>query len=435
MLQGIRAYPAAWYASLAIGAMYRKLELRSLGYRNSNRNSFPQLQYYENAALIYCSKAARLLVEMDHEETSPSQREMLLISCILLICYAGLRRDTAQTVTHMYNGVYLSKKWDYWQLKPGRDRSYRLPNCVVPVSSVGQLFRRLEMQLISSPLTLPDFLTLPIQPVHIAVDVPYHSAAEAYAELLPIANAHRYLFYQANRSDVNGLRILAAEGAAIRDNFLLWSDKFNAYKDSFSKRKSDPEEADRITAVTLWEMGGRIMSFADISKGTKIFDGYQDEICRSLPILEYFLDGSQLGKTYTSASWLPSLSSFMSLMGQPLRFLATVCRVPTIRRRCLQLLIKYPFIDGTLDSTYVAVLAQTKMELEEDGWYRAPIPGGCECVPDVSVCAEHRIPTPAIEPHKDGRRVTLKNAYEIANGLPGSTITMPWRSKGLSCQI
>lgn len=425
MLNGIQTYPAAWYASLAVGAMYQQLHLRHC--HGEPSPPYQQL-YYERAALTYCNKTARLLVEADHTNLVASEREMLLLSCILLTCYANLRRDSAQTLMHIYNGVYLSKKWRYWQHSLSSQHGFRLPNCVIPVSSINMLFRRLEMQLFSSPFKLPESLESLDRPITISTEIAFKTAVEAYIDLQPIANAYRKLYHQSSQSGVDKLALLQVDSAKLREPFELWRQKFLEFKKVFSDQEvlgqADSSEAYRVQVLTVWEACGNAIYFVDASKGELSWDDFNDEFERGINICEYLLDGSPLGRAHASSAWLPNLSCFMSLMGQALGLLSSACRIPTIRRRAMRLLRKYPFIDGTAESAFITIFTEAKMKFEEDGWERTPIEGGCDCVADVFVCREHRIPSATIQPHMGGSIITLKSVYETANGLPGSSVVI-----------
>lgn len=425
MLRGTHAYPAAWYASLAIGAMYQKLDLGRRG-----ASAYDQ-QRYDHAALIYCNKTTKLLVEANHTQMAVSEREMLLLACILLMCYANLRQDFAQALVHIANGAYLSKQWNYW--KHNRQKSQRLPNCVVPATSISMFFLRLEMQLTSSPSEVPEQLKPATQRIHIDVDSCYESAIEAYIELLPILNAYRQLYQQSSRSD-NQRHMLNPNAIAVLNGpFLLWRDKFRAYKRRFwgemEQRMTDTNEADCIQMLTTWQLLCTVILCSDTSKEELAYDDFNHEFERAMSIYEYLLDVSPLGKAHKSGAWLSNMSSFIGLVGQGLSAVCSGCRVPTIRRRGLRLMTEYPFKDGTTDSKYLVIFLRMKMDLEENGWQRSPIEGGCKCVPDVFICGDHRIRSPVVVRQEDGSTVTFRNLYEVANNKLGFSVFVPSKSK------
>lgn len=430
MLRGARVYPAAWNASVAIGAMVQQLELRRHGV------SGYQQQQYETTALLYCNKTARLLVEVNHTHMDASEREMLLLACILLMAYANLRGDFAQAIVHITNGVYLSKQWDYWQ--QNKQRSFRLPNCVVPVSSINMFFRRLEMQLISSPSPLPERLNLSNQPIHIVIDDCYHSALEAYIELLPITNAYYHIVTQSQSSQTDNQRHMINTDAiaTLQKPFLLWRNSFHAYKAVIWGRQADQQdyanESDCIQTLTVLELVLTFVLCADPSKEELTYDDFSHEFYSAMDILEYLLDVSPFGNAHRSGTWIPNMSSFISFVGQALSAICAGCRIPTIRRRGLRLLMDYPFKDGTTDSTFLAGFLRMKMDLEESGWQRVPIAGGCKCVRDVFICGNHRIQSPTIRRENGGSRVTLRNLYEVEHELPGFSMFVPTKGKDVN---
>lgn len=428
MMRGIHVYPAAWYASLAVGAMYQQLELRRRGISGYEQ------QQYENAALLYCNKTARLLVDANHTHMNASEREMLLLACILLMSYANLRGDFAQALVHVTNGVYLSKQWDYWQ--QNKQKSFRLPNCVVPISSINMFFRRLEIRLVSSAPEVPERLRPSNQLAHIAIDDCYESALEAYIELLAIQSSFMHIYKKASCTDNKRHMLNADMTAALQKPFLLWRERFGAYKAAFERQqailKDDTNEADCIKTLSILRVTLTVALCADPSKEELAYDDFIHEYESAMDSLEYLLEVSPFGEAHKSGAWLPFMSSFTSLVCQGLSSICSGCRIPTIRRRGLRLLTKYPFNDGITDSAYLAAFLRRKMELEEGGWKRVPIEGGCKCVPDVFICGDHRIRSPTVRRETGGNTVTFRNLYEVAHDLPGFSVFVPTKGKDVN---
>lgn len=443
ILHGIRTYPAAWYAALAIGAVYQQLQLRHSdsdgGYQCTGNKTIHQLRY-ENAALIYCNKVARLMIEADHVHMSAPEREMLLLACILLTCYANFRGDSSQSILHTSNGVYLSKQWKYRRDEWNGDSAYRLPNCVIPVAAINRLFRRLELQLPAALNNEPDSVEQTLGLPRTAIsgnddNSTYYSAMEAYGELQPFLIAQRDLYNQSTPEGDRSLRMLNSGAAALQEPFLLWQKRFRAYKNTFSqqqqqqnlgyssyKKETDRNESDLVDMVEVFALGCEALFFANISKGELAWDDYNDHFCHMIDLQEYILRESPLGKTPTSSSkGLPSLSSFVSLVISSLVILCMNCRIPTIRRRGLQLIAANPF-DGGIGSKSILLILQARMAMEENGWQRSPIEGGCNCVADAFICGGHRIPDVILG---QGGGVTFRSCYEAERGLPGFSVAGP----------
>lgn len=183
----------------------------------------------------------------------------------------------------------------------------------------------------------------------------------------------------------------------------------------------------------------------------------RDDVIRGeqqlVPLLDYidgYLAATALDPTpYTERA--PALY-FSPSFGSLIILIIVACRSVAIRRKGIELLRKWPFIEGGVDSAHSVSVQEAKMMHELAGpartlaKQRAGVPvrctfkdaegtfdpcQACECIPEVFVCLDHRLGQYDVTYDTEPPTLVLHSWYEVQYGLepgryPGAT-TLPGR--------
>lgn len=426
-LRAAYMYPAVWYASLAMASASKVAEMDA----TKDEVAMQLRQSYEQQALTFCSKSARHLTQVNYKNPSVADQEMLLLTCNLLIGYANLRGDKEQAMMHLANGAYLSKKWKYWETGQGAPLQHRLKDCVAPVLSINLLFRRLEMQLYNSFQQLPKDQVVEMED-SIPTDLtPFTSATEAYMHLLPIQRELRMLMrLPPPRPGAIAISFMAPGCEQWRQPFQDWRTKLHLYGAQLAEKEKigcvPGDEKIRMEILHIWELCFETSLYVDMLKGPLGWDDFNTNFINIADTCEKLLEQhrNERLRGNTDAA-VANLSCFMSLVSQPLTFVASTCRIPSVRRRALQLVKEHPFRDGVAAGADFITLFERKIEFEEQAAKLAPLEGGCDCGSNIFVCNSHRVPTGIVEFRPDGSMFAeMRTVHDEAMNQLGKMIPL-----------
>lgn len=409
--QASQVYPSVWHGAMATAAVRSLLLTKERG---------GELYGY---ALFHCNMAIQQIIAIDPSLATPADQEMVLLTCILLICYAMLCSNHYEAFTHIRNGLYLSKMWQLGTRQQG---------CVSTGTSVSLRFRRLESMTICAPCRLAEpassryNLDLLISP-----DVPFESSTEAYLELLLVdVEWKRFARMDGIPLREMTLRFIVPECELLRIPFRTWQKKYHSLRAWQNKhdrlgdqrQTKNAVEAVRRSALKLLELTLEALTCVDTTAGEAAWDEYTSNFDRIVKLASHMLDEqgeAQLAESSTTAL-LPHGSQFRSLLGLPLVAVGILCRQPDLRRRGAALLRTVPFLDGLYDQAYFADLIEEQIRIEEQGLLLEPIEGGCDCVLGHYICAAHRVAEAALCP----KSAILRTGYDLMHGRTGVTISV-----------
>ncbi|CEJ82433.1 hypothetical protein VHEMI02496 [[Torrubiella] hemipterigena] len=367
LMQAMHTYPAVWHAAIATAATFNSLSGET---GKAIMDSQYTIYKHRQMALIHCNKAIQCLREVDHANLTLANREMLLIACMLLAFYSTLRGKKKQEVMHMRNGVYLSRPW-YDEIRDGDTVFRRLPNCVASVTSITLIFRRLEMQPCLAPPFVPimDTIGEGDHPNHPSADVPFNSALEAYAELMPLST-HILRSLRHVESDGSIMAYATAPGGLpLRKEYFLWSRRFQLYYQNYLVERAmgrvQPDEIIRAELMHIRWLSAEPTYLIDPSEEEMAWDKFEDSfrymivVCeRLLPILP--------PKTITDRR--PRLiSPHGYILGSAMSRVINSCRNAELRQRVIDLLELDLYVVGMGRSANHST-GKIMMRLEEDAW-------------------------------------------------------------------
>lgn len=404
-MQAMHAYPAVWHAAIATAATFNSLSGET---GKAVVDSQYTIDRHRQMALIHCNKAIQCLRDVDHANLTLANREMLLIACMLLTFYSTLRGEKQQEIMHMRNGVYLSRPW-YDEIQDGDTVFRRLPNCVAPVTSITLIFRRLEMQLCRIPPFVPIMDTIG-EDDHSSADIPFNSALEAYAELMPLST-HILRSLRHVESDGSIMAYATAPGGLpLRKEYFLWSRRFQLYYQNHLVERAmgrvQPDEIIRAELMHIRWLSAEPTYLIDLSEEEMAWDKFEDSFRYMITVCERLLPMLP-PKTITDRR--PRLiSPHDYILGSAMSRIIVSCRNGELRRRAIDLLESDLYVVGMGRST-TQRMGKIMMRLEEDAWHRQPLPE-CYCIPGTTICNLHRFCAMRIKP-------------EEKNGLPHYLLT------------
>ncbi|KAK2599069.1 hypothetical protein QQS21_005475 [Conoideocrella luteorostrata] len=423
--QASQVYPSVWHAAVAIATLKSLILMKENGKDPIARDQETGLYGY---ALKQYNRSIQYLINVLSSTATFADHEMILFTCILLIRYSALCGNQAEAVTHIRNGLCLSKVWQPWEDSRGTSKPERFFNCVATVASIDVQFRRLEVTALLTPFKLVSSTTHQYESA-ILSEVPFSSSVDAYLELLYIDTKWKGIVrsYASPFGDIK-MQFIADKCQTLRLPFRTWQRKFHDLQASM-KPVDHTNEAGRIEAVRrstmrVLELTLEAMTCVDTVSGeiawdefSKNFEGITS-LCRHL--FEE-LEASKHWNTGNGKTYLPDSSQFRSLIGLPLVAVGCFSRVPSIRRNAVEILQTYPFQDGIFDSVFYVEVIVEKMRLEEQGVLLAPLEAGCECIFGKFICNAHRVCQFIMSP----LRVTLRTGYDVTQDKTGTEFILP----------
>lgn len=422
--QASQVYPSVWHAAVASATVKSVLLIKTNGTEPMTRDREAALYGY---ALKHCNKSIQYLTKIQPPTATFADQEMLLLTCILLICYSSLRGNHAETLTHFCNGLRLCKTWQRRDDSCGASKSQRLPNCVTTMASIDIRFQRLEVLVMLAPFKLAIPATssseTPISP-----DVPFSSSRDAYLELLCIDAKWKKII----RSDVTAfgdtkLQFISDECQSLRLPFRIWQRKFHALQASMPPGMRTGEtnrvEEARRSAMHLLELTLEAMTSVDTTIGEIAWDSFNANFERVIDFagrVAQDLGLVRVKKLGNEKATLSDSSQLRSLFGLPLVAVGVFCRIPHLRRKAVAMLKAFPFLDGVFKSTFFVDAIDQIIWLEEQGMMLDPIEEGCECILDKFICNAHRVCQIVMSPD----RIMLRTGYDVTLDRAGLEVNV-----------
>lgn len=142
ILQASHSKPTIRHAVIALGSLHETTQNKDSAALKSGKanNKF---------ALQQCNKA---IASLNKELSLKGQRsiEVLLMSCVLFVCFETLQGNYESALTHMESGVRMYRNWQAENNKPERC-VYGRPQSVG--AEIAQIFSRLNLQVLMFPDT------------------------------------------------------------------------------------------------------------------------------------------------------------------------------------------------------------------------------------------------------------------------------------------
>lgn len=426
--QAGQVYPSVWHALVATATLQNLRLIKQS--RSDDEVAYDEPLY--NFALKHCNMSLHYLRQLQPATATAADWEMVLLTCIILICYSGLRGNLTEALTHIRNGFYLSNIWHSQETSQDVAMSSRPLNCITTVSSIQLRFRRLEVLTFLAPFQLSESAVHRCRVPVVSPGVAFSNTTEAYLELLSIDVSWKTLVRsELLASGDTKLQFIVEECRELRLPFITWQKKFHMLQRALKPLKStNPDyraESMRRLVLQLLNFTLEAMVMVDTDIGEIAWDKFNENYEHMVDIVSYILKLQDREALSDSAPRLTQSLQFRSLIGLPMVAIGHICRIPQVRSRGIALLKTIPFTDGVLDSAFFLGLVQEQQRVEEHGSLSSPLADGCICVHGKFVCNNHRVSQLIMSPpsHDFLAKVRLRTIYDVNGDLPGTEYVIP----------
>lgn len=304
----------------------------------------------------------------------PQSEEITLMCCVLFICLEFLRGNIDTAISHLHSGLEILAAWRARSRKP-------LLNEALPITSephsipdnLVQMFSRLSIQsILCGRDPLP---RIPLDSFDLITMTPamFPSLQAASSSLDFLMKVSLQFLRESHEPHCR----IQPDAKYRLDKYMnaleKWSGAFDLFLVNSSASRS-PQEIQAATNLKILNIVARVWLSSSVSAKESIFDGETQAFSTIVNLAATMsADNLAVHKSFESARVSSSQAnrshSFTFEMGviPPLYFVATKCRVPSIRRAAISLLnTTMPRREGIwIASLYVAV-AKRIIEIEEE---------------------------------------------------------------------
>lgn len=417
VLRATHHYPAIWHASLALAAMHERMRILD----NTTVARTMRREHYTFALKQYNLAIQEIIAITNQPVLNAADQETLLLASALFAGLCCAQGDINQAIKHAINALEFCQQWQFWD--QARHISGERRACILRVDSLVTLMSHFELQFInrlkgvSTPQSSQSKGMAPK-----CFRTPFSSATDAYYEFQPLLTSLIGLWSHTELKPVTLRHSPATEMRyAHRIEFDNWRRKFDDFVHS---ERCTEEDSEGVLILRLLLVGAKVALEADFQQGEIVFDQYRSTFEQVVSLAE------ELVNLHASRAegwdWKYPLFSYSIFICESLLWVGTGCRDPTIRRRIIDVLQKWPHRDGIWDSRLIAAIVETTMRLEESGWSQNK-EDQCECMLGAFICNNHRVVGHEVAFLKDGEaEVTIKTVGDWKHGRPGTTVMLCW---------
>lgn len=410
--QASMMYPSVWHVMVATAAM-----------GHIHLNEAPDKVQLTSFALKHCNLALQHLIKVLPHAATQAEREMLLLTCILLISYSTMSGSVTECLTHINNGMYMSSLWHRAAAGDPKKNSQQVSSVsTLPSTSINIRFRRLGalVWLLPGPGTRMSFIE---DSCVISPHAAFNSSTEAYLELLAIDAQWKTVA----RSDdpYTGavvLRFIGDQFVALREPFRRWRKKLHAFQAASKTANSlDQQERARLRILQMLEYTFETMCLGDPTKGQLYSDEFNSRFEQIMELYKDIVEAkidiiSSPGQKETVD--LLHSCQYRAMLGPPLIQVAHGCRLRSVRLKAIEMLKRIAFRDGVFDSNAFAKVLEETAHIESTEAIIDPRKQGCDCIPYEFTCNWHRVSEVIMLPGL----MTLRTTQNVAMGTPGHNI-------------
>lgn len=424
LLQAIHVHPALWHASLAMAAMHKTLP-------PPTRATQPKKVEEGDDVLMlkhhYASVKCVLGATAQREALSYAQKEMILMTTILLTTVCSLSGHLAEAFIHARNGLRLFYQWNFWQYMT-RHGTGVSQHGVLRSDSLTLLMEFLEYQIVvftaktEWPANLPDAAAAARAPP--ASYAPFTSLTDAYFELLLLMN-HSTSAWVATRGACFAASLsspsppqgpLPDRRLACRNALARWRSRFWPLQQSVTRTRAD---VNILWRLELYCAGIELTMCAESSEpGFSILPA-DATIARMLALVEKVL-ASEADTANDHELTRSPFFSFSLSIGSQLGLIAVLSRKRAIRQRMVSLLRQWPLTESIWRGAFIAAMAEGVHQVENDGLKpEQQLYCDVPCVDGEYVCFQHRVVSAFVAINKDGLlELRIQSVSCAQQGLP-----------------
>lgn len=418
VVRAAQTCPAVWHASLAMAAVHKSLLSRETDSGGDRR--------WQICAMDHYGRAIQSLIDISNKNyLSCIDKDIVLLSCILLIGLCCLWQDDTAAFTHAGKGLQLFHQWGSWKMAT----QSAAQDHIVSVSSLIMLFHRLEDQYVTLGPS-DERQTCQLQATaNLSTGVAFTSLTQAYSAYLPIIVG----MCNGTVPPLNGGYMPAPAAVQVyAEPFRVWKANFAVF---IASRHVQECDAQGVLILEIWStMTEMVLRTFAIGRHLRqiVYEESRPMFERIVLLAERLHEEMTKSADLTGASSASPLLSFSLSACDPLLFFWR-CSDGSLRRRAIALLRKWPQRDGMHDPAVAASLLEGIM-LFEESWTRvdeAIRPAVCQCVRDSYTCHSHRVSSFHTEPTGKRSAELVLGTYldmqesNLAEGLINK-VTITW---------
>lgn len=369
ILQESHSSPAVKHALIAIGALYRALELSNIFSLHSLRSVTDAATHHDYAVTQYGKAISLMRKHLKHGK--PNSYRTALISCVLFYCVESFLGEQGAAVAQIHSGIMLL--------------AYRLQKVS---SSKGQysdgvedglieMLRDIANSIKSYDLTFHRNITLPmlISSTVRPEDVIW-AAPEIPISILTVNQAtvtwgrlKRYAlqFVQQTMQTISGRYHISSTTTIERMSIAALMTRYASVLEDLLVSERDTPHFLCLQATKLDLKMTQILFQSAFEKDQTYFDIYETEFAGLLDLIQETLDYRDASVGSKVSLGRPALFTVDPAIIYPLFFIATRCRMTAIRSRAIALLSSNTLREGLWDSALAAKVATLIMDIEEAG--------------------------------------------------------------------
>lgn len=340
------------HALTALASLHESLEPgnASISIRRSGKHAEISAQMLALRHYTFAIKSVQA------ESSDMSHRpDIVLILCILFICFEQFRTGDAACLLHLSAGFRLLYWWRRNTSTYRKLQQYSRPTLDFVNNQITPILQRLRVQFslcmdsrhalknLGVPLCLPP----PIIPSS------YSSLNSARVDFDRVMNQ---IFSSSERDvPVNYEAPRRASSTLLRQ----WNSALNSNSSQFSEESPIMQDC-TIKLLNLYYHVSIIIAETYGSESETIFDNYVGHFRTAVELAE------NITKSWEGEQNFSLLFSFDLDFTPPLFFVASRCRHPFIRRRAVNMMLRSPFYHGAWQDRYSGLCAQRMIQLEEE---------------------------------------------------------------------
>jgi hypothetical protein len=388
ILQASHSSPAIKHSLVAIGALYKSLELSSTLPLDARSTSATPAAVHHTFALRQYSKAIRL-IRGSFDEGEKTSLRTTLISCILFSCFESFHGDQNAAVTQIHSGINLLNDRQH-------NASSRLKtrcNDDGVENNIIQLFRDTANSMktyniaFCRNITVPGHVSSTGNPADAALypDIPaVFSTLEEARETWESLKKFTLQFVMSVLQKVDGR--YCASTTSGRTSIAALMDRCSVALQPLLDRMRDTQGFLAVNATYLDLKMSLILFHFTFEMEETYLDAYSADFVQLLDLAETVFTYQKQNQNQvenhghnneprhdprsTASSYLARQQAhfaFDTTIIYPLFYVGTRCRISSVRRRAIALLATANRREGLWDSGLAAKVAQLIMETEEKG--------------------------------------------------------------------
>ena len=359
VLQASHTEPGIRHAVIALGALHENVQLKEGTVLKSEIPS-------DSFALQQCNMAIGHL-KRDISSSGLHSKQMLLMSCILFICFEALQSNYESALSHMQAGLWVFRDWQVEVSKPSPPKMLGSSQHHQSVDSeITKVFSRLNMQPLLFPdthLFSMDFLRQDVCPIVISVPSAFKTLKEARDCLdscmsyeLQASVAASYIS-QRSKYETSASQ---PQNATKERLLSQWAAAFDALVEKASPNPK-LQDCQGAELLQIQYNSAKILLSMGMPPQETAFDGFTASFEAIVSLATSIIQRSQMCENYERTCHF----SFETGLVPPLYFTATRCRHHRIRHQALSLLASTPRRECLWNSEMLSMIAERIILIEE----------------------------------------------------------------------